>query len=95
MRDIRRIATLLVGFGFFGPSVLGQTDSNTKQKTQPAWLHQLLQERSKAGMMVDQHTSSIGSTYVPIDVAAKLICPLLFKVEMSEAIDAMRNVESM
>ena len=67
MKYIRRVASLLIGFTLLGTSAWGQTDSASNQKAQPNWLAGLLQERSRAGMMVDQHTSSIGSAYVPID----------------------------
>ena len=64
---IRRIASMLIGFTLLGTSAWGQTDSAGNQKTPLNWFTQLLQERSKVGMMADQHTSSIGSAYVPID----------------------------
>ena len=67
MKCIRRVATLLVGFTLLGTIARGQTDAGSNQKAQPNWFTQLLQERSKAGMMIDQHTSSIGSTYIPVD----------------------------
>ena len=67
MKCIRRIATLLIGFAVLGGISRGQTDSGGNPKAQQNWFTELLQERSRAGMMVDQHTSSIGSTYVPID----------------------------
>jgi hypothetical protein len=67
MKVIRRVATLLVGFVLLGAAAFGQANTNSNPKAQPNWFTDLLQERSKAGMMVDQHTSSIGSTYVPID----------------------------
>jgi Capsule assembly protein Wzi len=67
MKGTRRIATLLVGFASLGVNAFAQTDAGSNQKTQPNWFTQLLQERSKAGMMADQHSSSSGSAYVPID----------------------------
>jgi hypothetical protein len=67
MKGIRRIATLLVGFASLAGNAFAQSDAGGNQKAQPNWFTELLQERSKAGMMVDQHTSSVGSTYVPID----------------------------
>lgn len=67
MKGIRRVATLLVGFGLLGATAIGQTDTNSNPKDRQNWFPQMLQERSKAGMMADQHTSSSGSTYVPLD----------------------------
>jgi len=67
MKVVLWASTLFVGFGLLGSSALGQTGSDSSQKAQPTWLARLLQERSNAGMMAYQHTSSIGSTYVPID----------------------------
>jgi Capsule assembly protein Wzi len=67
MGCIRCAVVLLISFGLLEAVAFGQTNTGGDQKEQQNWFAQLLQERSKAGMMVDQHTSTTGSTYVPID----------------------------
>jgi hypothetical protein len=67
MKRIQQISMLLAGFGLLGPSPFGQIVSENGQKDHPNWFVQVRQERSRAGMMADQHTSSVGSTYVSID----------------------------
>ena len=84
MKGIPRIAPLLVGFAMLGASAFGQTDARSDQKNQQNSLTRMLRERSKTGMMVDQHTSSIGSVYVPID---SWIYPALSRLQALGYID--------
>jgi Capsule assembly protein Wzi len=62
-----RVASMLVAFTLLGSSGYAQTGSAGSAKESQNWFTQFNQERSRSGMMGDQHTTPVGSAYVPID----------------------------